>query len=155
MLAEKHGFDAPTSSTRSRSKATSRAAEGDDGREPSRAKFVPLDVTTPDGTSGVHDKDEGIRYGATLESIGSVRLLRENGRISAANASQICDGASAVMVVSERALKEHNLTPLARIHHFTVTGGDPVIMLEEPLFATDRALKRSRHFRSTTSISTK
>jgi acetyl-CoA C-acetyltransferase len=70
-------------------------------------------------------------------------LLKENGRISAANASQICDGASAVMIVSERALKEHNLTPLARIHSFTVTGGDPVIMLEEPLFATDRALRRA------------
>jgi acetyl-CoA C-acetyltransferase len=63
--------------------------------------------------------------------------------ISAANASQICDGASGVLVVSERALKEHGLTPLARIHNVTVTAGDPVIMLEEPLFATDKALKRA------------
>ena len=61
----------------------------------------------------------------------------------AANASQICDGASAVMVVSEAALKAHNLTPLARIHNLTITGGDPVVMLEEPLFATDRALQRA------------
>ncbi len=63
--------------------------------------------------------------------------------ISAANASQICDGSSAVMIVSERALKDHGLTPLARIHNLTVTAGDPVIMLEEPLFATDKALKRA------------
>ncbi len=63
--------------------------------------------------------------------------------ISAANASQICDGASGVLVVSERALKTHNLTPIARIVDMTVTAGDPVIMLEEPLFATDKALKKS------------
>jgi acetyl-CoA C-acetyltransferase len=47
------------------------------------------------------------------------------------------------MVVSEAALKTHGLTPIARIHSFTVTGGDPVIMLEEPLFATDKALRRA------------
>jgi hypothetical protein len=63
--------------------------------------------------------------------------------ISAANASQICDGASAVMIASEAAVKAHGLTPLARIHNLTVTAGDPVVMLEEPLFATDRALARS------------
>jgi len=48
-----------------------------------------------------------------------------------------------VMIVSERALKSHGLTPMARIHNLTVTGGDPVVMLEEPLFATDRALRRA------------
>jgi len=63
--------------------------------------------------------------------------------ITAGNASQICDGASAVMVVSEAALKAHGLTPLARIVNMTVTAGDPVIQLEEPLFATDRALSRA------------
>ena len=87
--------------------------------------------------------DEGIRFDATFEGIHSVKLLQEGGVISAANASQICDGASAVLVVSEKALKEHGLTPLARIHNLTVTGGDPVVMLEEPLFATDKALKRA------------
>ena len=63
--------------------------------------------------------------------------------ITAANASQICDGACGVLVVSERALKEHGLTPLARIHKLTVTAGDPVIMLEEPIPATRRALERA------------
>jgi acetyl-CoA C-acetyltransferase len=92
---------------------------------------------------GDHRRDEGIRFDATLESISSVKLLKEGGRISAANASQMCDGASAVLVVSERALKEHGLKPLARIHNLTVTGGDPVIMLEEPIPATAKALKRA------------
>ena len=105
-------------------------------------ELVPLTIETPEGPV-LHDRDEGIRYDATIESIGSVRLLQEGGVISAANASQICDGASAVLIVSEQALKDHGLTPLARIHNLTVTGGDPVIMLEEPLFATDKALKRA------------
>jgi acetyl-CoA C-acetyltransferase len=48
-----------------------------------------------------------------------------------------------VLIVSEQALKDHGLTPIARIHNLTVTAGDPVIMLEEPLFATDRALRRA------------
>jgi acetyl-CoA C-acetyltransferase len=101
-------------------------------------EIVPLAV---DGAE--HRTDEGIRYDATLEGIASVKLLKEGGRISAANASQICDGASGVLVVSERALKEHGLTPLARIVNLTVTGGDPVIMLEEVIPATKRALQRS------------
>ncbi|MEQ1510954.1 MAG: acetyl-CoA C-acetyltransferase, partial [Sphingopyxis sp.] len=75
--------------------------------------------------------------------IASVKLLQEGGSITAANASQICDGASAVLIVSEAALKAHGLTPIARIHNVTVTAGDPIIMLEEPLFATDRALQRA------------
>jgi len=72
-----------------------------------------------------------------------VKLLAPDGRISAANASQICDGASGVLVVNERALKAHGLIPLARVHHMTVTAGDPVIMLEEPIPATRRALERA------------
>jgi len=103
------------------------------------AEIVP--VTLDDGT--LHDVDEGIRFDASLEGISSVKLLKEDGVISAASASQICDGSAAVMVVSEGALKAHGLTPLARIHQLTVTAGDPVIMLEEPLFATDKALARA------------
>ena len=106
-------------------------------------EILPLPVTLPDGTATMHARDEGIRYDATPESIASVKLLQEGGTITAASASQICDGASGVLVVSEAALKAHGLTPLARIHHLTVTAGDPVIMLEEPIPATRRALARS------------
>jgi acetyl-CoA C-acetyltransferase len=80
---------------------------------------------------------------ATLEGIAGVKLLQEGGALTAATSSQICDGASAALVVSEEALKRYNLTPLARIHTLTVTAGDPVIMLEEPLFATDKALAKA------------
>ncbi|HYE28284.1 MAG TPA: acetyl-CoA C-acetyltransferase [Allosphingosinicella sp.] len=106
-------------------------------------EIVPLKVVDADGNDALHMKDEGIRYDATLESIAAVKLLKEGGKITAANASQICDGASGVVVVSEKALKEHGLTPLARIVNLTVTGGDPVIMLEEIIPATRRALDRS------------
>jgi acetyl-CoA C-acetyltransferase len=105
-------------------------------------EIVPIPVTSLEGMVS-HVRDEGIRYDASLESIGSVKLLQEGGVISAANASQICDGASAALIVSEHALKTHHLTPLARIHTFLVTGGDPVVMLEEPISATQRALKRA------------
>ena len=106
-------------------------------------EIIAIDGEDAEGNVVVHDRDEGIRADATLEGIASVKLLAEGGRISAANASQICDGASGLLVVSERALKAHALTPLARVHHMTVTAGDPVIMLEEPIPATRRALERA------------
>jgi acetyl-CoA C-acetyltransferase len=106
------------------------------------AEILPLAVETEEGVVR-HARDEGIRYDATLASIGSVKPLEEGGSITAANASQICDGASGVMIVSEKALKAHGLVPLARIHAFAVTAGDPVIMLEEPIPATRRALERA------------
>jgi acetyl-CoA C-acetyltransferase len=107
------------------------------------AEIVPLTIVDADGNESLHTRDEGIRRDATLEGIASVKLLKEGGKLSAANASQICDGASGVLVVSEAALKTHGLTPLARVVNLTVTGGDPVIMLEEVIPATRRALQRS------------
>jgi len=140
MVAKKHGFDRTqldAYALESHRRAAAATQRGDFSDE-----IVGLEIETPEG-SALHTVDEGIRYDATLESIGSVKLIQEGGCISAANASQICDGASAVLIVSEKALMDHGLTPLARIHNLTVTAGDPVIMLEEPLFATDRALKRA------------
>ncbi len=95
------------------------------------------------GSDEFHLVDEGIRFDATLESIGAVKLLQEGGVISAANASQICDGASGVLVVNEQGLKKLDVAPLARIHQMTVLGHDPVIMLEAPIPATERALARA------------
>jgi acetyl-CoA C-acetyltransferase len=106
------------------------------------SEIVPIAIETADGPA-MHTVDEGIRFDASLESIAGVKLLSPDGFLTAASSSQICDGASAALIVSEAALKAHNLTPLARIHNLTVTAGDPVIMLEEPLFATDRALQRA------------
>lgn len=141
MIARKYGYDRETLDayalrSHQRAKAATEAGAF-------AAEIVPVEVTLPDGSTETHKVDEGIRFDASLEGIAAVKLLKEDGVISAASASQICDGSSAVLVVSERALKDHGLTPLARIHNLTVTAGDPVIMLEEPLFATDRALKRA------------
>lgn len=140
MMVKKHGFtremlDAFALESHRRSAAATQSGAFDN-------EIVALEIETPEGHE-MHRTDEGIRYDASAESLAAVKLLQDGGSITAANASQICDGASAVMIVSERALKDHGMTPLARIHNLTVTAGDPVIMLEEPLFATDRALRRA------------
>ncbi len=108
-------------------------------------EILPVAVRTADGAEPgeLHSTDEGIRAEATLEAIQSVKLLQEGGVITAANASQICDGATGVMVVNERGLKALGVKPLARIHHMTMIGHDPVIMLEAPIPATERALKKA------------
>src|SRR3546814_11818538 len=91
----------------------------------------------------MHSADEGIRYDATPESIAGVKLLQEGGTVTAATSSQICDGASAVLICSEQALKDHGLPPRARIHHLPVAAGDPVLMLEDPVFAIDNAVQKA------------
>jgi acetyl-CoA C-acetyltransferase len=141
MIARKHGFTRDMLDRFGLSSHQKAIAATQSGAF--EAEIIPVDITTSTGESAVHHIDEGIRFDVTLESISSVKLLSFDGVITAATSSQICDGASAILIVSERALKEHSLTPLARIHALTVTGGDPVIMLEEPLFATDLALKRA------------
>lgn len=106
-------------------------------------EILPLEVTMEDGTTVMHKVDEGIRFDASLDGIRGVKLLVEGGAITAATSSQICDGASAVMVVNEKGLKALGLKPIARVHHMTVIGGDPVIMLEAPIPATERALQKA------------
>jgi acetyl-CoA C-acetyltransferase len=140
MIVKKHGFtkeqlDQFSFESHIKAKAATEAGAFAD-------EIIALEVETPEGKA-LHGVDEGIRFDATLEGIAGVKLLQEGGTITAASSSQICDGASAVLIVSEQALKDHGLTPVARIHNLTVTAGDPVIMLEEPLFATDRALQRA------------
>ena len=86
--------------------------------------------------------DEGPRE-PNWEKIRSLPTLVEGGRITAAMASQISDAATAVLVVSERALEEHGLTPRARIHHLSVRGDDPIMMLSAPIRATEYALGKA------------
>lgn len=140
MIAKKYGFDRDTLDAyalRSHQRAAAATEAGS-----FTAEIVPIEVQTPDGPV-MHTRDEGIRYDATMESIGSLKTLVEGGVVTAANASQICDGASGMLIVSEAALKRYNLTPIGRIHSFAVTAGDPFIMLEEPIPATKRALDRA------------
>ncbi|MBA3576124.1 MAG: acetyl-CoA C-acetyltransferase [Sphingomonas sp.] len=136
MMAKKYGFcreelDAFALDSHRKAAAATQAGAFDE-------EIVPLKV---DG--GEHRSDEGIRYDASLEGLAGLRTLVPDGVITAGNASQICDGAAAVLVASEQAVKAHRLKPLARIDQLTVTAGDPVIMLDEPIRATRVALEKS------------
>lgn len=106
-------------------------------------EILPIEATRPDGSEALHRTDEGLRFDASLDGLAALEPLVERGVITAGNASQICDGASGLLIVNERGLKDHGLTPLARIETLSVTAGDPVIMLEEPINATWIALKRA------------
>ena len=79
----------------------------------------------------------------SLEKMASLNVLAEGSDLTAAVASQICDGSSATLVVSEQALKDYGLTPRARIHHMSVRGDDPVMMLSAPIPATKWALEKT------------
>ena len=99
-------------------------------------------VTTPDGT--VVSADEGIRPGGTLEKLAGLRTpFKDDGVISAGNASQISDGAAALLVTTTDRARELGLTPLVRVHTTVMAAADPVIMLTAPIPATHKALQRS------------
>jgi acetyl-CoA C-acetyltransferase len=143
MMAKQHGLskdqlDAFALTSHQKAAAAAKAGAFD-------TEILPMQVRTQAGesTGEMHTVDEGIRFDASLEGIRNVKLLREGGVITAANASQICDGASAVLVVNERGLKALGAKPLARIHHLSVLGGDPVVMLDTPLAAAQRALGKA------------
>lgn len=89
-----------------------------------------------------HTVDEGPRA-TTLEKMAALPTLVPGGRLTAATASQISDGASATLLVSERVLASHGLTPRARIHCLGARGSDPIFMLSAPIPATRHALKRA------------
>jgi acetyl-CoA C-acetyltransferase len=87
--------------------------------------------------------DEGPRPSTTLDKMATLEVLRPGGRLTAALASQISDGAAALLVASERAAAVHGLTPLARVHAMAVVGSDPELMLTGPIPATEKVLKRA------------
>jgi acetyl-CoA C-acetyltransferase len=97
-------------------------------------------VTLPDGT--VFEVDQCPRD-TSLEKMAGLDPLAPGGRITAAVASQICDASSAMLIASEAAVRDHGLTPRARIHHLSVRGDDPVWMLTGPIRATKHALDRT------------
>ncbi|QGP80570.1 acetyl-CoA C-acetyltransferase [Sphingobium sp. CAP-1] len=89
------------------------------------------------------DKDETIRPTTTLEGLAGLKPVNEGGVITAGVASQNCDAAAALLIASERAVKEHGLKPRARIHHLSVRAANPVWMLTGPIPATQYALKKA------------
>jgi acetyl-CoA C-acetyltransferase len=131
MIAEKWGItreEMEVFAVESHRRAIQARAEGRFDRE-----IVPLAGVTA---------DEGPRQ-PDWDKIRSLPTLVPGGRLTAAVSSQISDAASAVLVVSERALSAHGLTPRARVHHLSVRGADPIYMLTAPIPATAYALDRA------------
>jgi acetyl-CoA C-acetyltransferase len=140
MVAKKYGLDKDELdgfSYRSHERAIAATQAGAFDEE-----ILPIEVETEDGKE-MHKVDEGIRFDASKEGIAGVKLLADGGVLTAASSSQICDGASGVMIVNEEGLKKLNVKPLAKIIHMSVMGHDPVIMLEAPIPAVKRALERA------------
>jgi acetyl-CoA acyltransferase len=141
MIADKWGLsrtDLDTFSAESHRRAARATSEGRFQNE-----IIPIKVTTDDGTE-VFDRDEGIRPDSTVESLAKLKpAFKEDGKVTAANSSQITDGAAAVLIMSEEKANELGLTPRARFHTFAVAGVDPVTMLTGPIPATSQALERS------------
>jgi acetyl-CoA acyltransferase len=112
-----------------------------DGRFENEIVTVPFDVGSGPETLS---SDEGIREGTTVETIAALKpAFKENGKITAANSSQIADGASAVLIMSSEKAAELGMRPRARFHSFAVVGTDPVTMLKGPIPATKQILEKS------------
>ncbi|MBM88488.1 MAG: acetyl-CoA C-acyltransferase [Gammaproteobacteria bacterium] len=107
-------------------------------------EVVPINIHLEDGSADIHLIDEGIRADASIEAMQGLNPLREGGVITAGTASQISDGAAAIMVANENAVKKYNLPVRAKIHSLAVIGSDPVIMLEGPIPATKKVLEKAR-----------
>jgi acetyl-CoA C-acetyltransferase len=95
-------------------------------------EIVPVEAPSVDGGTYLHTMDEGVRADSTLEGIAALKPISPGGQLTAGTASQICDGASGVLVMNEDGIKKTGATPLARVHHVSVLADDPVIMLKPP-----------------------
>jgi acetyl-CoA acyltransferase len=137
MMAERWGFsriDVDEYSVGSHEKAAAARADG-------RFTGQIAPVTTADG---VVSEDEGIRPGSSVASLAGLKtVFKPDGVITAGNASQISDGAAALLMTTSEKARELGLTPIARVHTAVLAGADPVIMLTAPIPATQKALARS------------
>ncbi len=96
-------------------------------------------------TSDMVSSDEGIRPGTTVETLANLKpAFKPDGKVTAGNSSQITDGASAVLIMSEERCAALGLTPRARFHSFALAGVDPVTMLTGPVPATEKVLERAK-----------
>jgi acetyl-CoA acyltransferase len=141
MIADEFGLsreDLDAFGAESQRRAAQATAEGRFERE-----IVPVPYEV-DGRTEMLTRDEGIREGTTPETLANLKpAFKEDGKITAGNSSQITDGASAVLIMSEETAAELGYTPRARFHSFAVTGTDPVTMLKGPIPATEKILQRS------------
>ena len=141
MIADEYGFsreDLDAFGAESQRRAAQATAEGRFDNE-----IVPVPVVI-DGETEMHTVDEGIRPDTTLEGLANLKpAFKEDGKVTAGNSSQICDGAAAVLVMSEEKAAQLGLRARARFHSFALAGTDPVTMLKGPIPATTKILERS------------
>jgi acetyl-CoA acyltransferase len=141
MIADEFGFsreDLDEFGATSQQRAEQATAEGRFDRE-----IVPVPVEI-DGATELMTRDEGIRPGTTAETLAALKpAFKEDGKVTAGNSSQISDGASAMLIMSEEKAAELGLTPRARFHSFALAGTDPVTMLKGPIPATEKILAKS------------
>jgi acetyl-CoA acyltransferase len=107
-------------------------------------EIVSVPVTTDDGAT-IFDTDEGVRRESSMETLAKLKpAFKPDGVVTAANSSQISDGAAALLIMSEEKANELGLTPRARFHAFALAGVDPVVMLTGPIPATTKVLERAK-----------
>jgi len=142
MIAEKWGIsrkDCEEFAVESHKRA---AAARESGRF--KDEIVGLKVKGPDGTEGVFDQDEGIRPDTTLEKLAGLKfVVKPDGVVTAGTASQISDGAAALLVTTPEKAKQLGLKPRARVKAMTLAGVDPTMMLHGVIPATQKALAKS------------
>jgi acetyl-CoA C-acetyltransferase len=141
MLVEKYGLTADELAAFAHSSHMKAKQAVEEGRFDN--EIVPIEIELEDGSREMHVQDEGIRMEATLDAIRGLEPLKEGGVITAGLASQICDGAAAVLVANAEAVEKYGLKPMARIVAMSVVGTDPVIMLEGPIKATEKVLEKA------------
>ena len=118
-----------------------KAADAIDGGR-FKSEIAPITVVDDDGSTTVVDTDEGVRRGGSLESLRKLKpAFDDDGVITAANSSQISDGASALLITTSERARELGWQPLARLHSFALAGVDPITMLTGPIPATEKVLK--------------
>lgn len=107
-----------------------------------KEEILVLEGVDKDGNKVSHDTDEGLRFDASLEGLQGLNTLAPQGRITAGTSSQICDGASAILVASESAVEKYGLQPIAKVRSLALAGTDPVMMLAGPIPAARSALDK-------------
>ena len=149
MIADKWGIsreDLDAYGAMSQQRAVTATEEGrfDNEIVPVAAKLWDKDKNEVVDLGEQHTIDEGIRPGTTAESLANLKpAFKPDGKVTAGNSSQICDGASAVLIMSEERANALALTPRARFHTFALAGVDPVTMLTGPIPATTKVFERS------------
>ena len=144
MIADMWGIsreDLDEFSVESHRRAARATAEGRFERE-----LVPVHVRDDDGnaTEELVTSDEGIRADSSVEALAKLKpAFKDDGKVTAGNSSQITDGASAVLIMSEEKARELGYTPRARFVAFALAGVDPVTMLTGPIPATTKVLNRA------------